>query len=112
MKSTAHKLATLRSVFDMPCQVSLHTGDPEQGNEVSYPNYARVQTMFAINENAASNVERIIFAECENADVLVTHVGIHQDGQLMHHDQLPAPVRVSHLIRPEIPAGAITVIET
>jgi hypothetical protein len=120
MKSHAHKIATLRMSFDQECLVSLHSGPPgaTELNEVSYPNYAPVAALFAIGDEMdppeAVNIERIIFAECEHATVTVTHVGIRKSGDIAvrYYEALPTPVTIGHLIRPEIPAGAIKVIET
>lgn len=118
MKSHSHKVATLRATFGTPCLVSLHAGAPgAELHEVSYPNYQPVKATFAVVDQqdppVAFNLERIIFEECENASVLVTHVGVRNEGEndVRYYGELPGPVPIGNMIRPEFEAGSIRITE-
>lgn len=113
MKSQEHILTVLRLTFAGACAVSLHSGPPEAGNEISYPDYARQAATFEIDEPAGAAVlaERVVFAECVGNKARVTHVGIWSEGALRYVVELPEPIEVGHLITPEFAAGAIRVTE-
>lgn len=113
MKSREHQLTVLRLTFAGACEVSLHSGDPEAGNEIRYPSYTRREVRFDIDEVAGAAVlaERVVYAECVGTKVRVSHVGIWTEGALRYVVELPEGIEVGHLITPEFAAGAISITE-
>lgn len=116
MKSRALQLMVLRMTFGAECWVSLHSGDPEQGNEVSYQGYARVSAMFDVvgggETQYAVNVAELRFADCVG-QVRVTHVGINDgpQGGLRYWQELSEPFEVGDRVRPEFGSGTIVIVE-
>ena len=104
-------MAVLQLTFAGPCAVSLHSGDPEAGNEISYPDYARQPATFTIDGDTAALADRLVFAECVGNKAHVTHIGVWSGDALRYIEQLPEPIEISHLITPEFAAGSIRITE-
>ena len=103
--------------------ISLHTADPEAGNqstsEISYTGYARVAVArsgagFTVASDAVSNAGTITFGACTAGSGTATYVGVGTassgTGVLIAKALVTSPasgLAVSSGITPEIAAGAL-----
>ena len=81
-------------------EFSLHTGDPTDLNEATYPGYRRVTSDQPINDKTA-----IIFPPCPiTGDTVITHAAVWVHGEMIHVIKYDTPID-SKLMRDRTPRG-------
>jgi len=104
---------------DTQFYIALHTADPGEAgdqttNEVAYTSYARVSVArsvagWTVTADTATNVADIPFPTCTGGSTTATHGSVGRlasgAGEILYKGALGAPLNISNLIRPIIPAG-------